>query len=102
MNSQYQEFNKIGKNVFPSFSGKKIKISKILNKQIIIFKFKKLKSIFSSNDYFQVEFSFFENQEDLLVFETSSIVIKQTLEKYSSSLPFTTKIVKHKNFYIFN
>lgn len=83
-----------------SFDGEKVRIDSLLNKPIILKKFKVRPSKYKdrSDRCATVQFSESENSSDKIFFTGSNVII-DTLEKYKDELPFMTTIKKIERFY---
>lgn len=95
-------FKDFGINVESTFCGEKIKISKILNKLVIVKDYKIDESKFekSNNDKclcLQIEVE----GENRILFSGSKILISQIQKINKSMLPFTTMIVKENEHFEF-
>lgn len=74
-----------------SLVGDKIQIEKVLNKKILIIKYRINKSKFKESNYTTVQFRL--DDKTYVIFTGSEVITKQ-LEKYKDKLPFNTTIVK--------
>lgn len=96
------QFKDFGINVESPFGGEKIKISKILNKLVIVKDYKIDESKFekSNNDKclcLQIDVE----EENRILFSGSKILINQIQRIDKSMLPFTTTIVKENEHFEF-
>lgn len=96
------EFKDFGIAVESSFCGDKIKITKVLNKPIIVKNYKVDESKFekSNNDKclcLQIEI----DGESRVLFSGSKILINQILKVDKTNLPFTATIVKENEHFEF-
>lgn len=90
---------------YPSFSdfatdesliGEKIQIEKILNKKVLITKYRTSKSKFKESNYTTIQFKY---EDKLYVIFTGSDVLIRQLEKYKDKLPFNATIIKIGKYY---
>lgn len=83
--------------------GDKVKIESLLNKEIIVLRYKIRDSKYSDNSKMCVTVQFCEpdNQSVKKIFFTGSTVIQDLLEKYKEQLPFKTVIKKIDRYFTF-
>lgn len=82
------------------FIGEKIKISKVLNKEIKVLAFQVKKSKIEK-DCFYIQMQIEVDDERKVLF-TNSSVLKDQLEKYKDNLPFITTIIQPKKYFSFS
>ena len=80
--------NKFSDFAEEKFIGEKIKISKVLNKEI-------------EKDGFYIQMQIEVDDERKVLF-TNSSVLKDQLEKYKDNLPFITTIIQPKKYFSFS
>lgn len=85
-----------------SFTGDKIKIDKILNREITVLKYKLEDSKFSKNKsgkclYLQIEMSGIKN----IVFSGSDVLMNQLKQIEAESFPFLATIIKSNDHFEF-
>jgi ribosomal protein L31 len=82
-----------------TFTGDKIKITKILNRVISVHAYKIEKSKFGSGQclYLQIEIS----QKKHIVFTGSTVLIEMIQQVDQSDFPFETTIVQENEMYVF-
>ena len=78
--------------------GDKISIDKILNKEVIVKNFTIKESKYNIGDNFYMTMQIEIERINHIVF-TSSIVLRNQLEKYKEELPFIAKVVQINNYY---
>lgn len=89
--------NKFSDFAEEKFIGEKIKISKVLNKEIKVLAFQVKKSkIEKDGFYIQMQI---EVDDERKVLFTNSSVLKDQLEKYKDNLPFITTIIQPKKYF---
>jgi hypothetical protein len=89
--------NKFSDFAEEKFIGEKIKISKVLNKEIKVLAFQVKKSkIEKDGFYIQMQI---EVDDERKVLFTNSSVLKDQLEKYKDNLPFITTIIQTKEIF---
>lgn len=92
--------NKFSDFAEEKFIGEKIKISKVLNKEIKVLAFQVKKSkIEKDGFYIQMQI---EVDDERKVLFTNSSVLKDQLEKYKDNLPFITTIIQPKKYFSFS
>lgn len=89
-----------------ALDGDKVKIESILNKEIVITRYKIRDSKYSDNNKMCVAVQFYqENAEqktpEKKIFFTGSTVIQDLLVKYEANLPFKTTIKKIDRYFTF-
>lgn len=94
-----RKFSELGIKANPqNFTGEKIKISKILNKEIVLHDFKILDSKFEGKSgkclHLQIKF----NNEKHLVFSGSTILMEMIQQINKDIFPLTTTIVKDNEY----
>ncbi len=89
MQDEYPSFSDFA--IDESLIGDKIQIEKVLNKKILITKYRINKSKFKESNYMTIQFRLDDKLH--IIFTGSEVIIKQ-LEKYKDKLPFNTTIVK--------
>lgn len=85
--------------------GKKMTLDDILNKEIIVlrYKIKKTKYADAKNpDCLTVQFAWPGNEAEHFVFFSGSSVLMEQLEKYKDKLPFTAVIKKVGKYFTFS
>lgn len=83
-----------------NFDGEKIKVSRILNTKIIILDYKIDDSkIKEGTKYLTLHIS--RNEQNNVVFVSGVVLIQQIEQVSKNNFPFTTKIVKEKEYYEF-
>ena len=83
------------------FVGPKIRISEVINQDIIVLGFKKRPS--KVEEYTNKEYGMFQIEFDgrkHVLFTSSKVLISQA-ETYITKIPFATRITKHNGFYTF-
>jgi hypothetical protein len=86
-----------------AFEGEKVKIDNLLNKEIIVLKFKVRQSKYedsNSKNCVTVQFREIDDKTKKIFF-TGSCVIMDLLQKYEQQLPFKTTIKKIDRYYTF-
>lgn len=92
--------NKFSDFAEEKFIGEKIKISKVLNKEIKVLAFQVNKSkIEKDGFYIQMQI---EVDDERKVLFTNSSVLKDQLEKYKDNLPFITTTIQPKKYFSFS
>lgn len=92
--------NKFSDFAEEKFIGEKIKISKVLNKEIKVLAFQvKKNKIEKDGFYIQMQI---EVDDERKVLFTNSSVLKDQLEKYKDTLPFITTIIQPKKYFSFS
>lgn len=92
--------NKFSDFAEEKFIGEKIKISKVLNKEIKVLAFQVKKSKIEKDDfYIQMQI---EVDDERKVLFTNSSVLKDQLEKYKDNLAFITTIIQPKKYFSFS
>ena len=92
--------NKFSDFAEEKFIGEKIKISKVLNKEIKVLAFQVKKSkIEKGSTYAQIQI---ELHGELRVIFTNSTVLKEQLQRYKEHLPFCTTIIKNNKYFSFS
>lgn len=91
-----KQFSEFGiKSSKLAFSGDKIKISRVLNKEIVVLDFKTDDSKFPKNKSGKVlTLQIEESNEKRIIFTGSDFLMDQINQVDKSNLPFTTTIVK--------
>ena len=93
----------------PSFSeltstkyltGIKSKIADVLDKQITVYKFDMIKSAFK-DDYLKIQFKYHQDDPEFHVVNTGSNCLINQIRESEIKAPFTTTIIKIKNYYKF-
>ena len=85
-----------------ALEGDKVKIESILNKEIIITRYKIRDSKYSDNNKMCVAVQFYEPDSlEKRIFFTGSGVIQDLLVKYNDNLPFKTVIKKIDRYFTF-
>jgi hypothetical protein len=85
--------------------GKKITLDDILDKEIVVLRYRIKKTKFSeakNPDCLTVQFTYPENEDAHFVFFTGSSVLMQQLEKYKEKLPFAATIKKIGKYFTFS
>jgi hypothetical protein len=92
-------------SISPVMDGKKTSLDDILDKEIIILRYRIKKTKFSeakNPDCLTVQFAYPENEETHFIFFSGSSVLMQQLEKYTDKLPFTATIKKVGKYFTFS
>ena len=92
-------------SISPVMDGKKITLDEVLNKEIIVLRYKIKKTKFSeakNPDCLTVQFAYPEDENTRFVFFSGSSVLMQQLEKYKEKLPFTAIIKKVGKYFTFS
>lgn len=94
-----KKFSDLGIKANPkNFTGEKIKISKILNKEIIVHDFKIVDSKFEGKSgkclHLQIEF----NNEKHIVFSGSTILMEMIQQIDKENFPLSTTIIKDNEY----
>ena len=85
-----------------ALEGDKVKIESILNKEIILTRYKIRDSKYSDNNKMCVAVQFYEpDNPEKRIFFTGSGVIQDLLVKYNDNLPFKTVIKKIDRYFTF-
>lgn len=104
MTEQIHSFSDFAKEE-QALEGDKVKIESILNKEIVITRYKIRDSKYSDNNKMCVAVQFYqENGEkapEKKIFFTGSSVIQDLLVKYEENLPFKTTIKKIDRYFTF-
>ena len=90
--------------VSPVMDGKKVSLDDILEKEIIVLRYRVKKTKFSeakNPDCLTVQFVYPVNEEAHFVFFSGSSVLMQQLEKYKDKLPFSATIKKIGKYFTF-
>lgn len=83
-----------------NLEGDKIKISDILDKEIVLLDFKIDKSKLKSNeDYLILQFKYLDEKH--VLFTGSNVLINQC-KKYKNEIPFLTKTIKVDKYFTFS
>jgi len=101
--NKYSEF--ADTTTSPVMDGKKLSIDDILEKEILVLRYRIKKSKFSeakNPDCLTVQFSYPDNENVRFVFFSGSSVLMQQLEKYQDKLPFSATIKKVGKYYTFS
>jgi hypothetical protein len=91
--------------VSPVMDGKKMPLDDILDKEIIVLRYRIKKSKFSeakNPDCLTVQFAFPEKEDEHFVFFSGSGVLMQQLDKYKDKLPFSSSIKKVGKYFTFS
>jgi len=92
-------------SISPVMDGKKVALDEILNKEIIVLRYRIKKTKFNeakNPDCLTVQFAYPENKDSHFVFFSGSSVLMQQLEKYKEKLPFTATIMKVGKYFTFS
>ena len=92
-------------SISPVMDGKKLSLDDILDKEILVLRYRIKKSKFSeakNPDCLTVRFAYPENEQAHFVFFSGSSVLMQQLEKYQDKLPFSATIKKIGKYYTFS
>jgi hypothetical protein len=92
-------------SISPVMDGKKMTLDEVLNKEIIVLRYKIKKTKFSeakNPDCLTVQFAYPEDENNRFVFFSGSSVLMQQLEKYQEKLPFTATIKKVGKYFTFS
>jgi len=85
--------------------GKKVQLNDILDKEIVVLRYRVKKTKFSeakNPDCLTVQFAYPDNEDVRFVFFSGSSVLMQQLEKYKDKIPFTATIKKVAKYYTFS
>ncbi len=97
-----KHFSEFAKEDLP-FEGEKVRVDSLLNKEIIIVKYKVRPSKYKDKRRNCATVQFKESEEDSnKVFFTGSEVLIDMLEKYKEELPFIATIRKIDRYYTFS
>jgi len=91
--------------ISPVMDGKKLTVDDVLDKEIIVLRYRVKKSKFSeakNPDCLTVQFAYPDNQETKYVFFSGSSVLMQQLEKYQDKIPFSATIKKVGKYFTFS
>jgi len=91
--------------VSPILDGKKQSLDDVLEKEILVLRYRIKKSKFSeakNPDCLTVQFAYPDNEAVHFVFFSGSSVLMQQLEKYKDKLPFAATIKKVGKYYTFS
>jgi hypothetical protein len=89
----------------PIMDGKKLTLDDILDKEILVLRYKVKKSKFAdakNPECLTVQFAYPEKEEERFVFFSGSSVLTQQLEKYKDKLPFAATIKKIGKYFTFS
>ena len=89
----------------PIMDGKKIALDDILNKEVVVLRYKIKKSKFTdakNPECLTVQFAYPEKEDEHFVFFSGSSVLMQQLEQYKEMLPFTATIKKVGKYFTFS
>jgi len=92
-------------SISPIMDGKKLSLDDILDKEILVLRYRIKKSKYSeakNPDCLTVQFSYPENEAVHYVFFSGSSVLMQQLEKYKDKLPFAATIKKVGKYFTFS
>jgi hypothetical protein len=92
-------------SISPIMDGKKISLDEILDKEILVLRYRVKKTKFSeakNPDCLTVQFSYPDNENTHYVFFSGSSVLMQQLEKYQDKLPFSATIKKVGKYFTFS
>lgn len=92
-------------SISPVMDGKKISLDEILDKEILVLRYRIKKTKFSeakNPDCLTVQFAYPDNENTHYVFFSGSSVLMQQLEKYQDKLPFSTTIKKVGKYFTFS
>jgi len=92
-------------SVTPIIDGKKVPLDEILDKEIIVLKYRIKKSKFSeakNPDCLTVQFAYPDNEAVHFVFFSGSSVLMQQLTKYEDKIPFSAVIKKVGKYFTFS
>ena len=92
-------------SISPIMDGKKMSLDEILDKEIVVLRYKIKKTKFSeakNPDCLTVQFSYPENEAIHYIFFSGSSVLMQQLEKYKDKLPFVATIKKAGKYFTFS
>ena len=91
-------------SVSPIMDGKKMSLDEILDKEVVVLKYRIKKSKFTeakNPDCLTVQFAFPSDENTHFVFFSGSSVLMQQLEQYKDKLPFTATIKKVGKYFTF-
>jgi hypothetical protein len=89
----------------PIMDGRKIALDDILNKEIVVLRYKVKKSKFTdakNPECLTVQFAYTEKEAEHFVFFSGSSVLMEQLEKYKDKIPFTATIKKIGKYFTFS
>jgi hypothetical protein len=89
----------------PIMDGRKVSLDDILNKEIVVLRYKIKKSKFTdakNPECLTVQFAYPEKEAEHFVFFSGSAVLMEQLEKYNEKLPFTAVIKKIGKYFTFS
>jgi hypothetical protein len=89
----------------PIMDGRKIALDDILNKEIVVLRYKVKKSKFTdakNPDCLTVQFAYPEKEAEHFVFFSGSSVLMEQLDKYKDKIPFTATIKKIGKYFTFS
>lgn len=89
MSDEYPNFSDFA--IDETLIGEKIQIERILNKRVLITRYRINKSKFKESNYVTIQFTL--DDKTHVVFTGSEVLMKQ-LEKYKDKMPYNTTIVK--------
>jgi hypothetical protein len=92
-------------SVSPVMDGKKMMLDDVLDKEIIVLRYRVKKSKYSeakNPDCLTIQFAYPENENTHFVLFTGSTVLMQQLEQYKDKLPFSATIRKPGKYYTFS
>jgi len=78
--------------------GDKISIDKVLNKEVIVKNYNIKESKYNIGDKFYMTLQIEIEEVNYVIF-TSSVVLRNQMERYSKELPFVAKLIKINNYY---
>jgi len=89
----------------PIMDGKKMTVDDVLDKEIIVLRYRIKKTKFSeakNPDCLTVQFAYPDDENVHFVFFSGSSVLMQQLEKYKDKIPFTATIKKVGKYFTFS
>jgi len=92
-------------SISPVMDGKKVSLDDILDKEIVVLRYRVKKTKFSeakNPECLTVQFAYPENEDVHFVFFSGSSVLMQQLEKYQDKLPFSASIKKVGKYFTFS
>ena len=90
--------------VSPIIDGKKMSLDEILDKEVVVLRYRIKKSKYTeakNPDCLTVQFAFPEKEDTHYIFFSGSSVLMQQLEQYKDKLPFTATIKKVGKYFTF-
>ena len=100
MTEEIHSFSEFASKEEQALDGEKVKIDDLLNKEIVILKFKIRKSKYEdkSPNCITVQFNETDNETKRIFFSGSNVII-DLLQKYEKQIPFKTTIKRINRYY---